>query len=164
MRTAQVVALVSLALWPVACAPGAPAGLSDADRAAIREAEDAWVRLTNAKDWTAATEAYWTSDASILPPNGPPVTGHAAIASWVASYPPFSDFRLGQVSVEGRGDLAYVHGTYSLMLTPPGAAAPTLDEGEYVTIWKKQSDGTWKAALGIFNSNLPIPAPAPGSN
>jgi ketosteroid isomerase-like protein len=145
----------------VACAPAAPAGLSDADRAAIRQAEDQWVQLTSAKDWEGAAKAYLTEDGKMLPPNGPALNGQAAVAGWLAGYPPFSDFSLEDVTVEGRGDLAYVHGRYSLMVTPPGAAAPIRDQGKHVTIFKKQADGTWKATVGIFNSDLPLPAAGP---
>jgi ketosteroid isomerase-like protein len=145
----------------MACQPAAPADLSDADRASIKQGEDAWVRLTNAKDWTAAAQAYWTADAVVLPPNSPAATGQSGIVTWLSGFPPFSDFTLEQVAVEGRGDLAYVHGTYSLMVTPPGASAPIRDQGKHVTVWKKQPDGTWKASLGIFNSNLPLPTPEP---
>ncbi|MBI4420269.1 MAG: DUF4440 domain-containing protein, partial [Gemmatimonadetes bacterium] len=88
-------------------------------------------------------------------------SGQSAIESWLRAYPPFSDFTLEQITVEGRGDLAYVHGRYSLMVTPPGASAASKDEGKYVVLWKKQADGTWRATLGIFNSDLPLPTPEP---
>lgn len=161
MRTFSAVVLVGFATLAVACQPPASVGLSDADRAAIKAGEHAWVRLTNAKDWTAAAQAYWTADAIALPPNGPAVTGQSAIATWLSEFPPFSDFTLEQVAVEGRGDLAYVHGRYSMMVTMPGGSAPSRDEGKHVTIWRKQADGTWKASLGIFNSDLPLPPPEP---
>ena len=35
--------------------------------------------------------------------------------------------------------------------------------GKYVTTWHKQSDGSWKAAVDIFNSDVPLPAPAPAA-
>ena len=156
-----VVASAILAAGCQAAASSSAAELSDADRAAIKHGEDEWVRLTNAKDFTGAARAYWTADASLLPPNGPAVSGHDGIATWLKNFPPFSGFTLEQVTVEGRGDFAYVRGKYTLNVTMPGAAAPTADVGKHITIWKKQPDGSWKAAAGIFNSDLPLLAPAP---
>lgn len=68
MRGSHAIFVVGLAAFATACQPTAPSGLSEADRAAIKQGEDQWVTLTNAKDWMAATQAYWTSDAAILPP------------------------------------------------------------------------------------------------
>jgi ketosteroid isomerase-like protein len=31
------------------------------------------------------------------------------------------------------------------------------DRGKYLEIWKRQADGSWKVALDIFNSDLPLP-------
>jgi ketosteroid isomerase-like protein len=37
---------------------------------------------------------------------------------------------------------------------------PVNDHGKLVEIWKKQADGKWKVAVDIFNSDLPVAAPA----
>jgi ketosteroid isomerase-like protein len=29
------------------------------------------------------------------------------------------------------------------------------DKGKYVTVWKKQKDGSWKVLLDVFNTDLP---------
>ncbi len=34
------------------------------------------------------------------------------------------------------------------------------DRGKAVLVWKKQADENWKAVADIFNSDLPLPAPA----
>ena len=57
-----------------------------------------------------------------------------------------------------QADLAYDRGTYSMTVTPPGAA-PIEDRGKYLTIYRKQADGSWKIARVMFNSDLPLPAP-----
>jgi uncharacterized protein (TIGR02246 family) len=50
------------------------------------------------------------------------------------------------------GNTAYETGTYSYRYQEAGK--PVNDEGRYVTIWKKQSDGSWKIAsdMGIPES------------
>jgi ketosteroid isomerase-like protein len=63
------------------------------------------------------------------------------------------------VTIDGSGDVAYVQGTYSMMITLPGAAGPTHDEGKWVVTARKQADGSWKSTTGIWNSDLPVAAP-----
>ena len=69
-------------------------------------------------------------------------------------------FKANNVIVDGRDDLAYVVGTYTMTIVPPGAPGPINDSGKYVEIRRKQSDGSWLIAVDIFNSDLPTPEPA----
>ncbi len=156
MRTGY--AVVSLVVALTACQPTAPAGLSSADQAAVRAADNAAAQHIIAKDWTAWAGDF-TEDAILLPPNGDPVTGRAGITAWAEAFPPFTDFTASLEEVEGRGDLAYGRGTYAMMITPPGAAGPIHDHGKYLAIYRKQADGTWKASRDMFNSDVPLPAP-----
>jgi len=93
-----------------------------------------------------------------LPPNQAAVQGKAAIQAWLEAFPPFSNFQEQSLEIEGQGDLAYDGGTYSMTVTPPGAV-PFEDRGKYLTICRKQADGSWKVARAMFNSDLPLPAP-----
>jgi uncharacterized protein (TIGR02246 family) len=45
------------------------------------------------------------------------------------------------------GDTAYETGRYKYEYTDKGK--PGTDEGHYVTIWKKQKDGSWKLAMDM---------------
>jgi ketosteroid isomerase-like protein len=38
---------------------------------------------------------------------------------------------------------------------------PVADHGKFVEVWKKQADGKWKVVEDIFNSDVPMAAPAP---
>jgi ketosteroid isomerase-like protein len=134
-----------------------PAGLSDTDRTAIRQADENDMKLMNAKDWKGDSALY-AEDAILLPPNQAAVQGKAAIQAWMEAFPPFSNFQEQSLEIEGQGDLAYDRGTYSMTVIPPGAA-PIEDHGKYLTIWRKQDDGSWKVQRGTFNSDLPLPAP-----
>jgi len=61
------------------------------------------------------------------------------------------------------GDVAYSYGTYASSATGPDGK-PMQDKGKYVTVYRKQADGSWKAVVDTFNSDLPMtppPAPAP---
>ncbi len=136
-----------------------PAGLSEADRTAIRQAVDSFVKAVNARDWKAAA-ALFAEDATLLPPNQAAVQGGAAIQVWLAAFPPYSTLQCQVLEVEGRGDLAYARETYSMTVTPAGAA-PIEDRGKLLAIWRKQADGSWKCLRDIWNSDLPLPAPPP---
>ncbi|MFH1524635.1 MAG: DUF4440 domain-containing protein [Chloroflexota bacterium] len=148
-------------LMATACQAPAPTGLTETDKAAIQKVLDEANRIANSptKDWAAYVRAYYTEDAIVLPPNGPAVQGWTLMEPWFASFPPMSDFRPQIIEVEGRGDLAYVRGTYSMMLTPPGVTEPINDTGKYIEIWRKQADGSWRVIRDIFNSDLSLPAP-----
>jgi ketosteroid isomerase-like protein len=48
------------------------------------------------------------------------------------------------------GDIGYTLGHWETVLrTPVGDS--TLGRGHYVTLWRRQPDGTWKVALDIGN-------------
>lgn len=136
---------------------GGAAGLSEADRAAIQKlAVDDAVAALASNNFEAFANTY-TEDADYLPPNGPAVKGRAAILEFLKGFPPYTDFKAALVTLQGSGDVGFVHGTYSMMITMPGAAAATHEEGKWVVGVKRQADGTWKSAVGIWNSNLPLP-------
>ncbi len=133
-----------------------PAGLSEADRTAIRQGDENFVKLANAKDFKGAAALY-AEDAILLLPNQAAVQGRAAIQAALETSP-VSNFQLQILEIEGGADLAYERGTYSETATPIGAA-PIEDRGKYLTIWRKQADGSWKMLRDIWNSDLPLPAP-----
>jgi uncharacterized protein (TIGR02246 family) len=136
-----------------ACQGSAPAGLSDADKATLKQNDEVFATSAKAKNFGAAAAMY-TDDASMLPPNGPAVQGRQQIQKFLSDFPPITEFTFDIVDVDGRGDLAYVRGNYAMTLTPPGAAAAAHDRGKYVEIWRKQADGSWKIRWDIFNSDM----------
>jgi uncharacterized protein (TIGR02246 family) len=138
-------------------APQGPAGLSEADRTAIRQVDENLVKLANAQDSKGAVALY-ADDATVLPPNQAALEGRAAIQAWMEAPRPVSNFQMKSLEIEGRGDLAYDRGTYSVTVTPAGAA-PIQNRGKYLTIYRKQADGSWKVQRDIWNSDLPLPVP-----
>ena len=53
--------------------------------------------------------------------------------------------------VAASGDLGYTYGTYEFS-SKDKDGKPVVDHGKYTTIWKKQKDGSWKAALDMGNA------------
>ena len=152
-------ALVALAV--PACQPAAPAALSDADKAAIAQTMNDALAIGNQQpvDWNAYVQAYYTSDAIVMPPNSEAVQGHEALVAMFGMYPPLSDVRFVQREVDGVGGWAWVYGTYSFNMTLPDVPTAVPDSGKFVEIWKKQADGSWRVYRDIFNTSLPAPTP-----
>jgi ketosteroid isomerase-like protein len=104
-----------------------------------------------------ALVAVYANDAVLLPPNAPAQRGPDAIRTfWGGLLKAYTlKFELGSDLVEGRGDLAYNVGHYRFTAVPKDKANPGMaDEGKFVEILRKQSDGSWKYAVDMYNSNL----------
>lgn len=144
--------LAVLAVSVAACAGGA-ASLSDADIATIEETAESFAAAAN-DDW-GGVAAFYTEDAVLMPPNGPAVQGRAAIEAFFGAFPPMSGFTLNPVEIDGRGDLAFVRGTYSMTMEIEGMP-PVQESGKYIEIRRKQEDGSWLLAADIFNSDTPL--------
>lgn len=136
-------------------APATPAGLSNADRAAIDSLHLEFAAAAVAADWAKVTSMY-TDDASLMAPNAPVATGHAAIQQAFGAFPPLGAMKLIAHDVHGGGDVAAVRGTYTLLMAPPGSPA-IADTGSYVELWRRQADGKWLIAWDIYNSHKPTP-------
>lgn len=143
-----------------ACQPAAPAGLSDADRASITRMDEDFTRMAIAADYATLVKSYYTDDASFMAPNMPAATGSAAIEATLRSFPPITSFTIRNEEIEGAGNLAYARGRYVITMTPPGGAA-VVDSGKSMVILRKQADGSWKVSRDMFNSDVPLPMPAP---
>ena len=103
--------------------------------------------------------ALHTDDAIRMPPNEPPVIGKEAIrASFQATFDQFTGkITLSLKEVEFAGDWAFVRGASSVTLTPKAGGEPLQDEGKYLSIRKRQPDGSWKIFWTNWNSNNPLP-------
>jgi len=132
----------------------APPSLSEADRAGIRAVTDSFVAYAKAHRDSAGAMLY-TENASVMPPNSGIVEGRAAIRAWLQQLPPLSEFTLTEVEVDGRGDLAYVRGTYTLTATDASGKPAAPDHGKYLEVRRRQTDGNWLIVVDIFNSDLP---------
>ncbi len=101
----------------------------------------------------AALDDVYTSDARILPPGAPMVTGRDGIkAFWgdVIQTLNASSALLLSVDVIPAGDGAVEIGRATLTAGPQGAT--TQMEVKYVVYWR-QEDGRWKWHVDIWNPN-----------
>jgi ketosteroid isomerase-like protein len=170
--TRVVTAVLPLALCVLlasACrsAPGEgspPAGAGDqplaaADLAAIRANDSAFASAAEAGD-AAGVAATYVPDARLMSPNAPTITGREGIQKfWGGLLGAYQlQFHVAADEVEGRGDLAYSRGHYTLDGTPKAkGGAPIHDEGKFLEILRRQPDGGWRYAVDMYSSDLPAP-------
>ena len=153
-------ALVTLVI--AACAKEAPppAAPPPTDPAAVRSAIDA----ANAKaaaamkaNDSATALANYADDAVVMMANQKAWRGRAEISSGIGglmAVMTIKDVAFDTKDVMVDGDLAVETGEFKMTLQPKGG--PEIkDEGKYLTVWKKQADGSWKIVRDINNTSLP---------
>jgi ketosteroid isomerase-like protein len=126
---------------------------------AVRTADDEWMKVFSAGNLDKSV-AFCDKDGAILAPNAPIAQGRESIAKLFSGFfalPNLSiTWHADKAGVARSGELAYTSGTYQMTFTgPAGKIIP--DNGKYVTVWKKQMDGSWKVLLDIFNTDRPLP-------
>ncbi len=132
--------------------PPPPAVDLAAEEAKIKELEAAWN-----KDWAMKDAekivANYASDATLMAPGMAAMKGTAAIRPGLK--PLLDDPKLSlvfaaqHVEVSKDGDMAASQGTYTMTMTDPKTKKPMTEKGNYVTVYKKQADGSWKAVQDI---------------
>ena len=156
-------ALAALAGTLTACNQ-ASAGNHDADVKALQDSETQWNQDYAAKDATKIA-SYYADGAVLMAPGVPAAVGKDAISKMIGEMvadPALSlKFQASKVDVAQSGDLAYTQGTYTLTFTDPQTKQVVHDHGSYVTDYRKQTDGLWKAVADIATSDVPPAPPAP---
>jgi ketosteroid isomerase-like protein len=67
-------------------------------------------------------------------------------------------FAADRVQVAASGDLAYSRGHYTMQLTDKGTSKPVTSTGSYLTVYKKEADGSWKAVEDFITPGPAEPA------
>ncbi|MEK6282803.1 MAG: DUF4440 domain-containing protein [Acidobacteriota bacterium] len=115
-------------------------------------------------EWaTAASEgfdvervlSYWTDDAMVLSPGFPAVVGKDALRQYVQSSMQIPGFRITWTTTDTvlspDGNLAYMFSLNAVTMNGPNGT-PVTTEGRAITIWRRESDGEWRCAVDIWNS------------
>ena len=166
-RVALFCGTAVMILTMTACnqAPPAPAvapDTHDADVKAISDGEFQWNQDWAAKD-ADKIAAHYSDDAVLMAPGMEPTNGkdaiHGALKQMVADNALALSFKASKVDVAKSGDLGYTQGSYKMTMTDPTTHKPVEDHGTYVTTYRKQADGSWKAVADIATSSVPPTAP-----
>ncbi len=105
----------------------------------------------NNKDAVAAANLY-TEDATLLPPNEPPVTGRSNIQKyWEGAIGAGAfDVKVATTSTGSNGDLGYEVGRFQMNIKQADGSV-TVENGKYIELLKRMEDGTWKSTHGVWN-------------
>jgi len=125
-------------------------------RRAIRESHHTYAEAMKRGDVTALA-SHFTQDAVLLPENSDMQRGRDAIQRWFASWLPTTTvqaFEVTSMEVTVAGSTAYEVGTYRMTLTPQGSP-PITNQGKYLMVWKRATDGHWYILRDMFNANAP---------
>jgi ketosteroid isomerase-like protein len=101
-----------------------------------------------------ALDQIYTSDARILPPGAPMVSGREGIKKFWSDLVRSANAKsavLTSEDVMAAGDGVIEIGRATLVVEPPGQSAAQI-EVKYVVYWRKEDD-RWKWHVDIWNSN-----------
>lgn len=126
-----------------------------AEEAAIVKADSTWSALSaEAKDVDKIV-SYWTDDAVVIPPGQPIVKGKDALRKFVEEsfkIPGFSiRWRSSDIKFSSDGTLAYLYGENMTTMNDSTGNKISIP-GRGYSIWRKETDGSWKCAVDIFNN------------
>jgi ketosteroid isomerase-like protein len=131
----------------------------EAERASLLAADKAWSQLGSDMDKLTSMLA---DDAVFLGEGMPKIIGRAAIRQAWTDMSKLPGFSIGWVPegavVAQSGDLGYTFGSNEIGVNDAKGIRVTT-KGKYVTIWRKQPDGSWKVVVDTGNSDAP-PAPS----
>jgi ketosteroid isomerase-like protein len=114
----------------------------------LHEAEAQWNR-DYATHKVAGLVSHYSPDAAMANPGAELARGTAQIRAADTQF--MSDpsvqlqFASDRVLVAQSGELASTRGHYTVRSTDPRTHKPRMEDGIYLTVWQKQSDGSWKA-------------------
>ncbi len=145
-----------LVLGALACgSAGGPQTFMDTDKTAMRASLDSFTAyVVMHRDSMAA--AMYADNAAFMPPNQMMLQGRTAIRAWIKQTPPLSHFTAAAIEINGRGDLAYIRGTFQAEF-----ASGQTDHGKFLEVRRREKAGRWLIVADIFNSDLPPPTTPP---
>ncbi len=150
-----VLAGVLLALLPVVLSGGAALAGGDmsAEAKVLVKLDDDWSKAAATRD-AERVASFYAEDAVAYPPNEPVAVGRAAAKKVWAAYFAEPSFTISwkTTHAEVTGNLGYTAGTYEDSFKGPDGKL-VKEEGKYLCVWRKQSDGTWKAVHDMWNAD-----------
>ena len=106
--------------------------------------------------------SFLADDAATLRPNKPVISGkESVIAAWT---PLLNNHTLSitwkpmTAAISSSGDLGFTVGSYEITKTEE-KGKQVFATGKYVTIWRKQHDGSWKVVFDTGVTDLTAEAP-----
>ena len=129
----------------------------DSAEAALLKTDSDFNKLSAEKGFVEAFLAYMADTAVLFPNGSNPISGRDNIRKHLSegSANDVLIWKPLKAEVAHSANLGYTYGTSEYRFTDKDGK-PAIHYGKYVTVWKKQADGSWKFILDIGN-----PSPAP---
>lgn len=126
------------------------------ERAGLIRTDNEFSRMSAEKGVSAAFLTYMGENATLLLNGSEPISGSDKIRAYYAQASPSTHltWKPTNADIAASGDLGYTFGTYLLTGTD-AVGKPVMRYGKYLTIWKKQLDGSWKFVVDMGNSSPP---------
>jgi len=124
---------------------------AEAERQGLLATDRAWAAAAKAGDIDEVV-SFWSADARLAMPGQPTLVGKAALREMVERDFAAEGFEISwePEGAEVGGALGYTWGhNESTMLDEQGD--PVTTRGRYLTVWRKQRDGTWKCVMDFIN-------------
>jgi uncharacterized protein (TIGR02246 family) len=134
---------------------------ANGDEAAIAKIRTAYNLAITGQDAAGIAKLYAT-DGVEMPPNAPAAKGRAAIEKFhkdLAQQVMIHGSSITPTDTHISGNMAYDIGTYKQQMMPMKGGGISDDHGKYVVVLRKDG-GSWLIVAAIYNSDLPLPAPA----
>lgn len=154
--------LSSLFLLLVTIVIGADPAPKAIDTAALKvelaKTEDAFCALAKEKGLLAAFEYYAAPDVAFIDTDPRRVRGLAAVQERLGPDQPGVSLTWSALftDVSDDGTLGYNWGRYERRAPEPGGQE-RIRTGFFLTIWKRQPDGTWRYVMDTGAPDLPAP-------
>ncbi|HEY6455769.1 MAG TPA: nuclear transport factor 2 family protein [Steroidobacteraceae bacterium] len=143
-----------------ACSTTRPhAADTSAQLAAISAFNARYLKAINEGD-IATLSSVTNDDHVMISPNRPPVTGKAD--NDAANGRTFQRSKIDEtwmpIETVIDGDLAYQRGTFMVVASPRTGGVSRTTHGNFLRIYRRQSDGSWWMTRDMFSSDQPLPA------
>jgi ketosteroid isomerase-like protein len=127
----------------------------EAEREKLSNRDRAFSQASVAQGAQKAFLSFASEDVRLYRNGAFPSIGRQAAQAQFAPGQATFTWRPVKAEVSSSGDLGYTYGTYELK--PGGSdAKAAVETGNYMRIWKRQADGTWRVVLDVTNA-LPPP-------
>ncbi len=125
--------------------------------AALRDAADAYHDAASAKDRDAVV-AFYADDAVMIPPNAEQVEGIVGVRNYrfgfIENPSVQTQFETIRVDVSSGGDFGWTLAIVEVTFAGPDGQ-PAGDRIRDFHVWKRQTDGSWKLVVDMWNSESP---------
>jgi ketosteroid isomerase-like protein len=144
---------LSIVILSAAGVPGSGGSEMSADAKVLAKLDDDWSVAAATRD-AKRVASFYAEEAIAYPPNEPMAVGRAAAEkAWAAYFAdPTYNLSWKTTHAEVAGDLGYTSGQYRDWFVGPDGKKVE-GNGKYLCVWRRQSDGTWKAVHDMWNTD-----------